>query len=72
MVLRNFVFFQEALSEFEVVNMEGKTSDALTVCTNLSWKKNKLIFLFYTFGTVAFSPIIILVIYSVSLGNEEA
>lgn len=26
---------QEALSEFEVVNMEGKTSDALTVCTKL-------------------------------------
>lgn len=42
MVLRNFVFFQEALSEFEVVNMEGKTSDALTVCTNLSWKKKQI------------------------------
>lgn len=30
-----FWFLQEALSEFEVVNIEGKTPDALTVCTTL-------------------------------------
>lgn len=32
-VVLTFWYFQEALSEFEVVNMEGKTPDALTVCT---------------------------------------
>ena len=33
MALLTFCFLQEALSEFEVVNMDGKTTDALTVRT---------------------------------------
>lgn len=42
MVLFTFWSLQEALSEFEVVNMEGKTSDALTVCNSLIVTQNKM------------------------------
>lgn len=43
MVLFTFWSLQEALSEFEVVNMEGKTSsDALTVCKSLVVTQNKM------------------------------
>lgn len=42
MVLFTFLALQEALSEFEVVNMEGKTSDALIVCNSLLVKQNKI------------------------------
>ncbi len=42
MVLLTFCSSQEASSEFEVVNMDGKTSDALTVRTRFFETKIKM------------------------------
>lgn len=42
MVLLTFWSLQEASSEFEVVNIDGKTSDALTVRTRFFVTKIKI------------------------------